>query len=73
MHPDHTNAAVEDLWPGDVILVRRPNGWRDLPHKVVDVRDHLSGGVAVRLQPLDSDWDYDMVVEEGWSTRVQRV
>jgi hypothetical protein len=62
MHPDQTNATVEDLWPGDRVFFLQSQ--RD-PVRVVSIENHR-----------DQAWltlENNVVVTATWDSRVKRV
>lgn len=73
MHPNQSNATVEDLWPGDVIVARRPGGYQGTPHRFVDTRPGYDGTVIVKLSSLEGDREFEAVAIDGWSTSVERL
>ncbi len=62
--------TVDELWPGDVIIVRRPGGFTGTPHKLLDVRQ---GGRYLECASLDGLDRYGIVAPDGYSTAVERV
>jgi len=73
MHPDYNNATVEDLWPGDIIIARRPGGYTGMPYRFVDARQGNGNLVMVRIVSLDGEKEYEVPAFEGWGERVERV
>lgn len=73
MHPDQTNATIEDLWPGDVIVARQPGRYYTSPHRFVDSRTGCGGVVIVKLASLEGDAEFEAVAMDGWKTTVERV
>jgi hypothetical protein len=62
MHPDHTNAAVEDLWPGDRVFFLYT---QHEPVRVVSIENDRD---RARLVLEDNT-----VVSAHWDTRIKRV
>lgn len=76
MHPDKTNATLEDLWPGDVVVVPyRMYGILPFegPFRYVDTRKGCGGELIVQLRTLDGEHDHEVIADEGWGTRVVRL
>ena len=75
MHPDQTNATVEDLWPGDVIIARWSGGYTGMPHRFVDTWPGCSppNVVVVKLASLDGEREFEVLAMDGWKTPVERV
>lgn len=66
--------ALIDLWPGDVILARRPGGYCGMPHRFVDTRrGHSDGVVVVKLVSLDGEREFEVLAMNGWEEAVERV
>lgn len=63
------NVTVEDLWPGDVILVRRPGGYSGSPHRLLDVRQ---GGRVLACVSLDGEREFIVIAPDGYATEVER-
>ena len=42
--------AVEDLWPGDVVLARRPGGYLGMPCRVARIEPEASYLVRLHLE-----------------------
>lgn len=74
MYPDKNNATVEDLWPGDLIIARRPGGYTGMPHRFVDTRPGCGPNVVVvKLASLDGEREFEVLAMDGWQTPVERV
>lgn len=73
MYPDQTNATVEDLWPGDVIVARQPGRYHAGPHRFVDSRTGYGGVVILKLSSLEGDATFEAIAVDGWKTSVERV
>lgn len=63
------NVTVEELWPGDIILVRRPGGYCGSPHRLLDVRQE---GRVLACASLDGESEFIVIAPDGYATAVER-
>jgi hypothetical protein len=62
--------AVEDLWPGDHIIARRPGGYTGMPCRVSHTEESSAGRARVRLvSGLGTEFD----VFADWKEPVELV
>lgn len=76
MHPDKTNTTLEDLWPGDIVIapdVTYGNHFTTAAFRYVDSRKGYRHELIVTLRTLDGEREHEVVADQGWKTRVERV
>lgn len=66
------SVLLEDLWPGDVIIARRPGGLTGMPHRCLSLEER-DGHVFVRLESLSSPLEFEVLTPSGWRTEVEQV
>lgn len=72
MHPDHTNATIEDLWPGDFIVARAPGSYYGSAHRFVDAENDR-GHLYLKLADPEGGYEFMVYAPLGWETRVEKV
>lgn len=76
MHVDldaEPNTTLEDLWPGDVIIARRPGGLCGMPYVFVDTRETTGKMVMVKIRSLDAELEYEVPAFGGWKMPVTKL
>lgn len=64
-----TTVTVDDLWPGDIIVVRGPGDYVGT-HRVVDIKRE---GRFLTCASLDGEAEVLLVATGGYSTEVERL
>lgn len=66
------NVTLEDLWPGDVIIARRPGGYYAEPHRFIDTRRGCDECLLVKVSSLDGEFQFEVFALDDWGTVVER-